>query len=302
MEQTSATSVHAGSRGISLLGWRPGDLLALMVVVLLSLLFGIPLLWAVGSSLKASNEIQLIPPIWIPSQPRWQNFVEVGTVVPFFRFLLNSFLVAVPGTIGAVISSSLVGYGFANFRFPGRTALFLVLIATLMLPEEVTLIPSYVLYWQLGWLDTYLPLVVPRFLGGGAFAIFLFRQFFLTLPTDFFDAARIDGCGYLRYYWQILMPLSVPAVISLSILLFQGSWNDFLHPLIYLSTTEKMTVPVGLLQLQSSLQPNASTNAGKPTDHLMMAGAVIAMLPMLTLFFTLQRYFIRGVVMSGLKG
>jgi multiple sugar transport system permease protein len=280
---------------------RAGDALALIAVLLLACVFGIPLFWIVAGSLKQPNQVLVNPPVWIPLPPQWQNFIEVQTVVPVYLFMRNSFVVAVSATLGSLITTSIVAYGFANFEFRGRRILFFIVIATMFLPQEVTLIPTYLLFARLGWVDSYLPLVVPSYLAKDAFAVFLFRQSFLALPRDFFDAARIDGCGYLRYFWQILIPLSVPTVISLAILLFQGNWTDFLNPLIYLSTPEKMTMPVGLLQLQSALQ-TAYSGASKPTQHLLMTASVIAFLPMLILFFTLQRYFIRGVVMSGLKG
>ena len=282
------------------IGKLGSDSLMLLVTLVFAFIFGIPLFWAITSALKQPNQIYLVPPLWIPSPPRWSNFVEVGQVVPFFVFVRNSFFVTITGTIGGVVSASLVGYGFSYFRFRGRTFLFMVVLATMMLPQAVTLIPTYLLFAKLGWLDSYKPLIVPLYFGGGAFSIFLFRQFFLTIPRDFLDASRVDGCGSFRFYWQILMPLSVPVVITDCILYFQYLWSDFLTPLIYLQSTEKLTVSVGLLSLQNSLGMQA--NAGKPTEHLLMAGSVLAMIPSVILFFALQRYFIRGVVMSGIKG
>ena len=270
------------------------------ITLLFAAIFGVPLFWAITSALKAPNQIFLVPPQWIPYPPQWQNFVEVGQVIPFFLFVRNSFFVTITGSVGGVLSASLVAYGFAYFRVRGRTALFIVLLATMMLPQEVTLIPTYLLFWKLGWLDSYKPLVVPLYFGGGAFSIFLFRQFFTTIPRDFYQAAMIDGCGHFRFYWQILMPLSIPVIITDCILYFQYLWNDFLTPLIYLQTTEKLTVSVGLLALQTALGSVAHT--GKPTEQLLMAGSVLAMLPSLVIFFALQRYFVRGVVMSGIKG
>ena len=292
------------SRAGFLTGGRAGhfvsDALLLTLTLIFAVIFGLPLLWAVSSSLKEANQILLVPPQWIPNPVQWSNFVDVGQVVPFFLFIRNSFIVTITGTIGGVVSASLVAYGFAYFRFRGRNVLFIILLATMMLPQEVTLIPTYILFWKLGWLDSYKPLVVPLYFGGGAFSVFLFRQFFSTIPRDFSEASKIDGCGHFRFYWQILMPLSVPVLITDCILYFQYLWNDFLNPLIYLQTTEKLTVSVGLLALQTSLGTQAHT--GKSTEQLLMAGAVLAMLPSLIIFFVLQRYFIKGVVMSGIKG
>jgi ABC-type glycerol-3-phosphate transport system permease component len=270
------------------------------LILLFAAIFGVPLFWAVTSALKAPNEILLVPPQWIPSQLQWHNFVDVGEVIPFFLFVRNSFIVTITGTIGGVLSASLVAYGFSYFRFRGRNVLFMLVLATMMLPQEVTLIPTYILFWKLDWLDSYKPLVVPLYFGGGAFSIFLFRQFFAAIPKDFSEAAKIDGCGHFRFYWQILLPLSIPVLITDCILYFQYLWNDFLNPLIYLQTTEKLTVSVGLLSLRTALGSQA--RMGKPTEHLLMAGAVLAMLPSLIIFFVLQRHFIRGVVLSGIKG
>ncbi|MGH7861620.1 MAG: carbohydrate ABC transporter permease [Candidatus Dormibacteraceae bacterium] len=294
----------SGIRISPLAGERLGRLISNVVLLLLTLvfavIFGIPLFWALSSSLKEANQILLVPPQWIPNPVQWRNFIDVGQVVPFFLFIRNSFIVTISGTIGGVLSASLVAYGFAYFRFRGRNVLFVILLATMMLPQEVTLIPTYILFWKLGWLDSYKPLVVPLYFGGGAFSVFLFRQFFSTIPRDFAEASKIDGCGHFRFYWQILMPLSVPVLITDCILYFQSLWNDFLNPLIYLQTTEKLTVSVGLLALQTSLGTEAHT--GKSTEQLLMAGAVMAMVPSLVIFFVLQRYFIKGVVLSGIKG
>lgn len=274
--------------------------LLLLITLVIGAIFGLPLFWALGSSLKSPDQIYLVPPLWIPTDPQWHNYVDVGSTIPFFLFVRNSFIVTILATIGGVGSASLVAYGFSHFRFRGRNLLFMIVLATMMLPSEVTLVPTYLLFWKLGWLDSYRPLIVPIWFGGGAFSIFLFRQFFSAIPKDLSDAAKIDGCGYFRYYWRILMPLSVPVVITDCILYFQSQWNDFLQPLIYLHTTTKLTVSVGLISLQTSLSSQALE--GKPTAHLLMAGSVMAMLPSLIVFFVLQRYFIRGVVMTGIKG
>ncbi len=275
---------------------------ATALTVLLALLFFFPLYWAIVGSLKRPNELQVIPPLLFPPQPQWGNFVEVNKVIPFYRYLWNTLVITVLGSIGGVISSSLVGYGFSSFRFRGRTFLFIILLATMVLPSEVTLIPTYILFINiLGWGNTINPLVIPAYFGGGAFSIFLFRQFFASIPKDLNDAAKIDGCGPFRYYLRILIPLSMPVIITLSILWFQYYWNDLIGPLIYLTDQDKATITTGLLALRSTLGGSFSRR-GQAMDHLLMAGSLIGMLPSILIFFALQRYFIRGVIMTGIKG
>jgi multiple sugar transport system permease protein len=213
----------------------------------------------------------------------------------------NTAVITLLGMFGGLVSASLVGYGFSSFRFRGRQLLFTLLLATMILPGEVTLIPTYMLFHRLGWVNSIRPLVIPHYFGGGAFSIFLFRQFYASIPKDLNDAAKIDGCGPLRFYWRILIPLSTPVVITLSIMWFQFLWNDLMGPLIYIIDIEKYTISVGLMFLRSSIA-GAVSRRGKPMEHLLMAGSVIAMLPSIIIFFTLQRYFIKGVIMTGIKG
>ena len=296
MSTTELAKLERRKRQLDLFG-----AFANLVTVLLAITFFFPLYWAVVGALKRPNELNLIPPLWFPPSPQWKNFVEVGRIIPFYLFVRNTAVITVLGSIGGVVSASLVGYGFSHFRFRGRNLLFTLLLSTMMLPNEVTLIPTYLLFNWLGWVDTIKPLVVPNYFGGGAFSIFLFRQFYSSIPRDLNDAAKIDGCTPFRYYWNILVPLSTPVIITICILYFQYLWNDLMGPLIYLISQEKFTVSVGLLFLRSQFGGTAARR-GKPTEHLLMAGSVIAMLPSLIIFFTLQRYFIRGVIMSGIKG
>ena len=275
---------------------------ATILTIAFAVVFFFPLYWAIVGALKRPNELQVIPPLLYPPQPQWNNFVEVGNVIPFYRYVWNTVVLTVVGSLGGLISSSIVGYGFSSFRFRGRTVLFIILLATMVLPAEVTLIPTYILFVNvLGWGNTILPLVVPAYLGGGAFSIFLFRQFFASIPKELNDAAKIDGCGPLRYYAAILMPLSMPVIITLAILWFQFYWNDLIGPLIYLTAQDKLTITTGLLALRSSLNGTVSRQ-GHIMDHLLMAGALMGMLPSVAIFFALQRYFIKGVVMTGIKG
>jgi multiple sugar transport system permease protein len=291
-----ARSVTTRKRRFSL-----AKLLLSFLTILLALIFFFPLYWALAGALKAPNELNLVPPLWYPPDPQWRNFVEVGQVIPFYTFVKNTAIITLLGTFGGVFSASIVGYGFANFRFRGRNILFTILLSTMMLPNEVTLIPTYLIFNHLGWINTIKPLTVPHYLGGGAFSIFLYRQFYSSIPRDLSDAAKIDGCGSFRYYWNILVPLSTPVIITICILYFQHLWNDLMGPLIYLVSESKFTVSLGLLFLRSTFG-GADARRGKPTEHLLMAGSVIAMLPSLLVFFMLQRYFIRGVIMTGIKG
>jgi multiple sugar transport system permease protein len=275
---------------------------ATALTLVLALLFFFPFYWALIGALKRPNELQVIPPLLYPPQPQWQNFVEVGKVIPFYRYVWNTVVLTIIGSLGGLISASLVGYGFSSFRFRGRTTLFIVLLATMVLPGEVTLIPTYILFVNiLGWGNTIWPLVVPSYFGGGAFSIFLFRQFFASIPKDLNDAAKIDGCGPFRYYLTILLPLSMPVIITLAILWFQFYWNDLIGPLIYLTDPNNSTITTGLLALRSTLGGSFSRR-GQAMDHLLMAGSLIGMLPSTLIFFALQRYFIRGVIMTGIKG
>jgi ABC-type glycerol-3-phosphate transport system permease component len=259
----------------------------------------IPFAWTVFSSLKTPAELFLYPPTWLPATPQPQNYAQVFTLVPYGLWLWNSTFVALLATFGSVISAALVGYSFARFRYPGRDLLFIITLSTMMLPIEVTLIPLYLLFAKIGWLDSYKPLIVPNFFGGGAFLIFLMRQFFMTIPMDLDEAARIDGAGYLRIFLQILMPLSIPALATAAILTFMGEWNSFIYPFIFLNTKTMYTVAVGIRYFQ---QVAGVADAMEHKEHLLMAASVMMTAPIILIFFVAQRYFVRGIVMSGIKG
>jgi len=263
------------------------------VLTVFGLLFLIPFVWILSTSLKGNEQIFTIPPEWIPSRFRWENYAEVFRRMPVLLYLKNSVIVTVLQMIGIVGSSSLVAYAFAILRWPGRNMLFGVLLATMMLPMQVTMIPVFVLFKQFGWLDTFKPLVVPAFLGGGAFNIFLLRQFFLGIPREIADAARIDGCSEFRIYWNIMIPLAKPALATVAIMTFMFSWNDFLGPLIYLSEKEKSTLALGL-----------SMFVGQQTNEwaLLMASSLLMLIPMIAIFFFFQKYIIQGFTMTGIKG
>lgn len=253
----------------------------------------LPFLWMVSTSLKRSEGVFAIPPQWIPEDVRWENYAAVFERMPFLTYLRNSTLITALSIVGTVLSSSVVAYAFACLRWPGRDALFIFVIATMMLPLQVIMIPLFVIFKELGWLNTYKPLVVPTFLGGGAFNIFLLRQFFLTIPRELLDAARMDGAGEWTIYWRIALPLARPALVTVAILTFMFAWNDFMGPLIYLSDQAKNTLALGLALFVGQHQ----TDWG-----VLMAASVLMMLPVVVLFFLFQRYFIQGFTMSGVKG
>lgn len=265
----------------------------LIHLVLLSgiIIMFVPLAWMISTSLKPVSQIYLFPPRWIPDPLRWQNYSEAVTAIPFLRYLGNSVLITALSIVGKVSSVTLVAFAFSRLRWWGRDVLFLVMLSTLMLPPHITLIPQFILFKQLGWINTFLPLIVPEFFGG-PFLTFLVRQFFMTIPRELDDAARIDGCSSFGLYWRIILPQSKPAIIAVIILVFNGTWNEFLTPLIYLNSRENFTLALGLRMFQGE----ASTSW-----HLLMAASLLTMLPVIVLFFVAQRYFLRGVVFTGVK-
>lgn len=263
-----------------------------LLLVGTSICFLIPFAWLVISSLKPNDQIFVFPPTWWPKPVEWSNYIQALTSQPFGRYALNSLLIALVNVIGNLVSNSFVAYGFARFRFPGRRLLFMLLLATMMVPSQVLLVPQFILFHDLGWIDTFLPLTVPSFFGS-AFYVFLLRQFFMTIPVELEEAARIDGAGPLRIFFSVVLPLIRPALTAVAIFSFQGAWNDFLTPLIYLSDPSKFTLQLGLAQFQGSFH----------TDwNLIMAASVVVMLPMAIIFFVAQKYFVQGITMTGTKG
>lgn len=268
--------------------------LSYMVLSAGSLLFLTPLVWQLSTSLKTSADTVRFPPVLVSSPPQWQNYATLFERFPLARYAANSALVTGLVIVGTLLSSSMAAYGFARLRMPGRDTIFLLLLSTLMLPGIVLVIPQFVLFQRLQWVNTYYPLVVPAFFGN-AFAIFLLRQFFLGIPRDLEDAARIDGAGYLRTYAQIALPLAWPALLAVALYTFVGTWNDFITPLIYLSDRDTYTLPVALRFLQGGVR-------SRPEHHLLMAAATLSILPCVVLFLAAQRWFIQGTVVSGVKG
>lgn len=266
-------------------------------MTILAALFVFPFFWTIMSSFKSASDIYIYPPIWIPSIFHWDNYPEVFRLVPYTQWFTNTLLVVTLSTIGVVLSSAVVAYSFARFRYPGRTALFLITLGTMMLPAEVMLIPSYLLFKYLGWLNTLRPLWVPGWFGGGAFYIFLLRQFILGIPRDLDEAAIVDGASYAQIFQRILLPLMKPALVTVAVIQIIGSWNDFLGPLVYLTSPSTFTLAVGLRYFD--VTPN---QPGVPQLHLLMAAVVMGTVPIMALFLVGQRYFVRGIVLSGIKG
>ncbi len=258
-----------------------------------ALLFLIPFIWMVSSSLQTEAEIASTSIRWIPETFHWENYVNVFKAMPLWTYFQNSIFVTSLFILGTLLSSSLVAYAFSVLKWPGRDKIFILVLATMMLPMQVTMIPVFVLYKNLGWLNTFKPLIVPAFFGGGAFNIFLLRQFFLTIPRELFDSARIDGCSEFQIYWRIVLPLAKPALATVGIMTFLFTWNDFLGPLIYLSDKMKSTMALGIVMFVGQHKTEWAS---------LMVASVLMMLPVILLFFFFQRYFIRGFMMSGIKG
>jgi len=276
---------------------RSGSVWLVALMIALALIFIFPFFWTISSSLKAPSEILTYPPTFVPAVPQWGNYARVFALSPFARWILNTLFVVALGTLGAVISSSLVAYSFARFQYRGRDFIFMLTLATLMLPAQVTLIPQYILWSKMGLVNTLYPLWLPQWFGGGAFFIFLLRQFFMTVPRELDEAALIDGANRFRIFWAILLPLCVPALATVTIISFISNWDDYLTPLVYLNSQLMYTLALGL-----SFFKNYPENGGLPQQHLLMAATVMTTLPPIVLFFAAQRYFVRGIVLSGLKG
>ncbi len=258
----------------------------------LGILFSLPFFWMLSSSLKIEARIWIYPPQWIPDPFLWKNYPEALDLMNFGRALRNTVFLTGVGTAAIVLASSWIVYGFARFRFPGKNVLFLVLLSTMMLPEQVTMIPRFIMFKEFGWLNTYLPLLVPAFFGD-AFYIFLLRQFFMTIPTELDDAAKIDGCSYIGIWWRIILPLSKPALATVTVFSVIRGWNDFLWPLIILNDAAKYNLALSL----ASFKGLYSTQWG-----YLMAASVVSLLPMITLYFFAQKYVVEGITLTGLKG
>jgi ABC-type glycerol-3-phosphate transport system permease component len=273
----------------------PATVLLYAVLVFAAAWMLLPFAWMVRSSLCDDREVvRALERLgdFVPSTVHPGNYAEVFRSVPLWRYLLNSVAISVGVVFGTILSSSLCAYAFTFCRVPYRRHLFYGVLATMMLPGVVVLVPSFILFRELGWIDTLKPLIVPAFCGS-AFAIFLFRQFFLGLPAELIEAARMDGATNLEIYWRVVMPLSRPVTVTVAIFAFMGTWNDFMGPLIFLNSQENWTLQLGLSSFVGQVAQQF---------NLLMACAVMVLLPVLAVFFCLQRYFIRGIAMTGLKG
>ncbi|OUC04889.1 hypothetical protein RY27_30625 [Litorilinea aerophila] len=281
------------SLGVGRKELRAGFLYLLLIVIALISL--VPLWWMVSTSLKTKPEVYIFPPLLWPKVAQWHNYLDAWYYpnMKFTRWTLNTLFITVTVLAGVLTTSSLCAYGFARIRFPGRNFWFILTLSSVMLPPQVTLIPLYILFYRIGWLDTFLPLTVPAWFGGGAINIFLIRQFFLGIPIELEDAARIDGANRLQIWWYIFLPLSLPALTTVAIFTFQRTWDDFYGPLIYLSSADNYTLALGMNLFRGNYTEET---------HYMMAIAFLMTIPMILLFFFAQRYYIRGVVLSGMKG
>jgi len=299
--QQSAPTVmqpmRARSNSGAILRKRLGTLVLYLAAILTALMFSLPFFWTVGSSLKPITEIYVFPPTLWPKEIRWVNYSDVFRLAPFALFIWNTVVITALAMIGQILSAAAVAYGFSRFRFPGRDWLFFLVLSTMMLPWQVTIVPTFLLFRYLGWINTFMPLIVPSYFGGGAFYIFLLRQFFMTIPRDLDEAAKIDGASSVRIFWNILLPLAKPAIATVAIFSFIQHWNEFIAPLIFLNSTEKFTVSIGLRYFVSN-----PFESDEPREAILMAASLIVATPPLILFFAAQQYFVRGIVTTGLKG
>lgn len=260
-------------------------------MVLIDLIMAIPFLWMLSSSLKTQFDVVKIPPVWIPVPMHFENYVTLFVEQPMLHFILNTVFIVVVVILGQLFFSSLAAYAFARIDFKGRNTLFFFYIATLMVPGQVTMIPVFLIFSKLQLTDTYVPLILPAFFS--AFGVFLLRQFFISLPKELEDSAEIDGCNPFRIYFSIMLPLIVPALLTLTVFTLMGTWNDYLNPLIYLTTPSKFTMTLGIAYFKGTY--TAKWN-------LIMAGSVLSVIPIMAVYLFGQKYFVEGIAFSGVKG
>ncbi|WP_105615583.1 carbohydrate ABC transporter permease [Vallitalea okinawensis] len=266
-----------------------------LLLVVGSILFMFPLIWLISTSLKTPEQIYKFPPDILPNPVRWLNYVQMFEQFKFFLYLKNTLTVVILVLAGVLLTAPLVAYSFSRLKWPGRNFLFYVLLGTMMIPADITRIPMYIFFSHIHWIDTYRPLWVPAWFGGGAFFIFLIRQFLMTIPKDMEDSALVDGAGYFTIYRKIMLPLIKPVLTTVAIFVFMGTWNDFMGPLIYINTTGKFTLSLALRLFQQ--------NVNKDIQYgLLMAATTVMTLPIIMFFFMGQKQFIEGVVLTGIKG
>ncbi|HEY3411514.1 MAG TPA: carbohydrate ABC transporter permease [Armatimonadota bacterium] len=268
------------------------QLISYLLLIALSIVFIVPFVWLVTTSVKPDDQILHYPPIWIPHPFNWRNYADGLTAIPFALYLRNTLLICAAVVAGTVLSCSMVAYGLSRIPWKGRDVLFYALVGTMLLPPQVTMVPVFSIFKNLGWLDTYLPLTFPAFLGG-AFSVFLLRQFFRSIPNELTEAARMDGTTEFDNYWRIILPLAKPALWTVGLFAFIGAWNDYLGPLIYLFDDRKYTLSLGLAMFR--------TQYGAEWGQMMAVSTVVTV-PLVILFFFTQRTFVQGITMTGIKG
>ncbi|WP_270783551.1 carbohydrate ABC transporter permease [Enterococcus lactis] len=264
-------------------------MLSYVLMTIIGIILLIPLLWMVFTSLKPMEEIVRYPPTFFPEKIVWENYLDTIAAFPFWRYARNTLFITVLVVIGNVLSNSFIAYGFAKLDFPGKKLMFALVLSTMMIPGFVTMIPQYVLFSKIGWVGTYLPLIVPSFFGN-AFNIFLMRQFYLSINNELIEAAEIDGANHLYIWSHLMLPLTKSALITIAINSFNAAWNDFLGPLLYIQDQEKYTLQIGLQVFQ---------NQATTQWNYLMAGATLVLIPTILLFFFAQRYFIEGMDLTG---
>jgi len=270
------------------------------ILLILGAAWLLPFYWMASSSLKNDQQVFVVPPVWIPNPPRWENLPEAWGAQNFNLFLFNTiFKYAIPVTIATVLSSAIVAYGFARIKWSGRDVLFAICLSTIMIPFQVTMVPLFIIFKKLGWINTFLPLVIPAFFGNPYF-IFLLRQFFKGIPEELSDAARIDGANEFDIFWRIIMPLVRPALIAVGLFAFMGAWNDYLGPLIYLQVPEQYTLSEGIQFLRINIG-GQTTRMALAYPYLMAVSSIIT-LPILAIFIFAQKSFVEGIATSGIKG
>lgn len=262
-----------------------------IVLILIAVIMVVPFLWMLSTSLKTQYDAVKIPPVWIPDPPQWENYVKLFTEQPMFQFMLNTIKIVFFVVLGQLFFSSLAAYSFARISFKGKNVVFFFYIATLMVPGQVTMIPTYLMFAKAGLTDNHLALILPAFFS--AFGVFLLRQFFMSLPRELEEAAEIDGCNPFMTYWRIMLPLVVPAMLTLGVFTLMNTWNDYMGPLIYLSSPEKYTMTLGIAYFKGVYTTQW---------NLVMAGSIVSVVPILIAYLCAQKYFIEGIAFSGVKG
>ena len=262
-----------------------------VLLIIIGIIMVVPFLWMISTSLKEQYDTVKIPPVWIPNPPRWQNYVDLFTQQPMLQFMLNTIKIVFFVVLGQLFFSSLAAYCFARIKFKGRTVMFFFYIATLMVPGQVTMIPTYLMFAKVGLVDNHIVLILPAFFS--AFGVFLLRQFFMSLPKELEEAAEIDGCNPFTTYYRIMLPLIVPAMLTLGVFTLMNTWNDYMGPLIYLTTPEKYTMTLGIAYFKGVYTTQW---------NLVMAGSVLSVIPILVAYLCAQKYFVEGIAFSGVKG